>query len=117
MIEEPLTPPRLDRWTSFRFLLAFSKRPLLAMRRLHDAYGPIVELQYPHSSQKRPQILGYVADAELYRTIIFPIPTLGDRRISIIGDSNTTRRAGSAWECCATAVCATLIIAGFSRRR
>ena len=69
MIEEPLTPPRLDRWTSFRFLLAFSKRPLLAMRRLHDAYGPIVELQYPHSSQKRPQILGYVADAELYRTI------------------------------------------------
>ncbi|MEP7029457.1 MAG: cytochrome P450 [Pseudolabrys sp.] len=69
MTKSALAPHRLDRWPSFQFLLAFGKNPLVEMRKLHDTYGPHVQLQYPHSTHKKPQILGCIADAELYRAI------------------------------------------------
>jgi cytochrome P450 len=70
MTIKAITPRRLDKWQSFVSLMAIVNDPLVVMRRLHDSYGPFVELQYPHSSHRRPRVLGCIADARLYQAIV-----------------------------------------------
>ena len=69
MSESRLAPRRLDRWPSFLAMVAFARNPLVVTRRLYEAYGPHVELQYPNSTPARPHFLGCIADAELYRGV------------------------------------------------
>jgi len=96
MIEETLSPRRLDRWTSFRFLLGIGKNPLVTMRRLHDSYGPFVELQYPLSFQQPPRHLGCIADVGLYRTIFSDSDTWRSVNISYRGlKHHASRRLGA----------------------
>ena len=69
MSENRLAPRRLGRWPSFCAMVAFARDPLVVTRRLYEAYGPHVELQYPNSTAARPHFLGCIADAELYRGV------------------------------------------------
>jgi len=64
-----MKPKYLGRLSSLPVLLGIATNPLATTRRLHSRYGPYVLLHYPHSRRSRPQMLGCIADAELYRTM------------------------------------------------
>lgn len=64
-----MTPTYLGRLSSLPILLGIASNPLTATRRVHSRHGPYVLLHYPHSRPPRPQMLGFIADAELYRTM------------------------------------------------
>lgn len=66
---DAMSPVYLGRLPSLSVLLGLSVDPLATTRRLHSAHGPYVVLNLPHSRRSRPQILGCIADAELYRTM------------------------------------------------
>jgi cytochrome P450 len=64
-----MTPTYLGRLSSLPILFGIASNPLATTRRLHSRHGPYVLLHYPHSRRSRPQMLGCIADAELYRTM------------------------------------------------
>jgi len=64
-----MKPKYLGRLSSLPVLLGIATNPLATTRRLHSRHGPYVLLHYPHSRRSRPQMLGCIADAELYRTM------------------------------------------------
>jgi cytochrome P450 len=64
-----MTPRYLGKLRSLSTLLGIAHDPLATTRRLHQRHGPFVLLHYPHSRPSRPQILGCIADAELYRAM------------------------------------------------
>jgi cytochrome P450 len=64
-----MTPTYLGKLSSLPILFGIGSNPLATTRRLHRTHGPYVLLHYPHSRRSRPQMLGCIADAELYRTM------------------------------------------------
>ncbi|HWY52748.1 MAG TPA: cytochrome P450 [Chthoniobacterales bacterium] len=64
-----MTPTYLGKLSSLPILFGIATNPLATTRRLHRKHGPYVLLHYPHSRPSRPQMLGCIADAELYRTM------------------------------------------------
>lgn len=64
-----MKPKYLGRLSSLPVLFGIGTNPLATTTRLHRQHGPYVLLHYPHSRRPHPQMLGCIADAELYRTM------------------------------------------------
>lgn len=58
------------RWRSLPSWAALIANPMAATREIHAAYGPYVTLAYPFSKPSNPNVLGCIADVELYRAVL-----------------------------------------------
>jgi len=66
-----MKPVRLKGWTALRSFAWFVTNPVLGTRRIHQEYGPFVELTGPRRSKGGEQsAILMIADSELYREML-----------------------------------------------
>lgn len=79
---------RLGRRQSLGFVARFLADPLVTVRNAHHARGPLLQIDYPHSTRANPRRLFLAADVGLCKTLLSETDTWVNVQINMAGRKN-----------------------------